>query len=119
MKKCVALVFVALGALRMWGRSKLEALRSNLRGHSIWFEIKIKTHPVSLGWKNEKLESVGGTFLIFREPRVAKATTFICQKRNLTSILVAIAIRKILRSALVLPHANAVNVPLLLSWLRS
>jgi hypothetical protein len=62
-------------------------------------KMKIKTNPVSLGLKNEKLESVGGTFLISREPRVAKATTFICQKRNFPANLVAIASRQNRRSA--------------------
>ena len=61
--------------------------------------MKIKTNPVSLGLKNEKLESVSGTFLIFREPRVTKATTFICQKRKLRRNYVAIGTRQNLRSA--------------------
>jgi hypothetical protein len=36
--------------------------------------------------------------IIFREPRVTKATTFICQKRNFPPILVAIGTRQNLRS---------------------
>jgi hypothetical protein len=61
-------------------------------------KLKIKTNPVSLGLKNEKLESVSGTFLIFREPRVTKATTFICQKRKSRRNYVAIGTRQNLQS---------------------